>query len=539
MPLDRNKLIWILRALGCAAALLIGRTGWGDGNDPPPSQPTSTAFARGRADVSRGGFDDVEDAADVATTAPDDSPEDGIVRLRGDLASTLPNPGADDDALLREVQALRSRLDKLETSERKRSDSEAKKRADEAKKKEEDALKAEDWVDLSDEKWTVRFGGHVQLDYVNWADANPNIRGPAAAPGTKDYFEFRRLRLLADGRGYGVFDFRLQITMEPETVGETTPVGSVVSPDIKDAYFSVNNIPWLGRFRIGHFFVPFGLEQVTNDPNNVFMERSIPTQGIFTGDREVGAALYNCTEDQRMTWTVGMFFDSISEGLKERIDDNQGYRLSGRLTWLPYYDEPSNGRYLVHTGIGVLYTDDQDNRARVRARPQIHEGPRLIDTGVLPVDHFITTNVEGAVVWGPVAVQSEAYVSNYSRTDLSSANFYGAYAHVSYFLTGENRIYERFGQHGAQFGRNVPFTNFFMTPGGHGWGAWEAKARMSYLNVDAVDKGYYRDITAGFNWYWTERTRLQFDWIHPVTSERTTFGPTQSDLLAMRFDWNW
>ncbi len=138
------------------------------------------------------------------------------------------------------------------------------------------------WIDVSTEKWTVKLGGHVQLDYVNWADADPAITGPAAAPGTKDYFEFRRLRLVADGTGYGVFDFRLQMTLEPETVGETA---NVVSPGIKDAYLSMNEIPWLGRWRIGNFFVPFSLEQVTNDTNNIFMERSIPTQGIFAADR--------------------------------------------------------------------------------------------------------------------------------------------------------------------------------------------------------------------------------------------------------------
>lgn len=116
----------------------------------------------------------------------------------------------------------------------------------------------------------------------------------------------------------------------------------------------MNEIPGIGRFRIGNFFVPFGLEQVTNDSNNVFLERTIPTSGVFTADREVGTALYNCSDDQSVTWATGVFFDSISESLKSRLDDNQGARVSGRLTWTPFYDEPSNGRYLVHTGIGIL-----------------------------------------------------------------------------------------------------------------------------------------------------------------------------------------
>ncbi len=389
----------------------------------------------------------------------------------------------------------------------------------------------------SNDKWTVKFGGHVQLDYINWANADSAISGPAATPGTKDYFEFRRLRLMAEGTGYGNLDFRLQMTLEPETVGESG--GAATSPDVKDAYLSVNEIPWLGRFRIGNFFVPFSLEQVTNDTNNIFMERSIPSQGIFAADREVGIAFYNATEDKRVTWAYGAFFDSISDTLKERIDDNQGYRLSGRATWLPYYDEESNGRYLVHLGTGILYTADQDHSVRFRARPQIHEGPRLIDSGVLNAPSYTTGNLECAVVWGSVTVQNEAFLSRVNLSAGDPATVGGAYSHVSYFLTGENRIFERFGQHGAQFGRNVPKSNFRLSGTDCGWGAWEAKARWSYLNLNDVHKGEYNDLTVGMNWYWTERTRVMFDWIHPVTTSQTTFGKTKSDLLAMRFDFNW
>lgn len=410
-----------------------------------------------------------------------------------------------------EVAAILKRLDKIEAD--------AKKAADNSK------------------KWTVKLGGHVQMDYVNWANADSAIAGPAAAPGTKDYFEFRRLRLVADGTGYGQFDFRLQMTLEPETVGESG--GAATSPDVKDAYLSMNDIPLLGRFRIGNFFVPFSIEQVTNDTNNIFMERSIPSQGIFAADREVGFAFYNCTEDKNVTWTYGMFFDSISDTLKERIDDNQGYRLSGRVTWLPYYDEESNGRYLMHLGFGVLHTDDQDNRVRFRSRAQTREGPRLIDSGSIAADDYTTGNLEFAIVHGPVTLQSEAFLSRVDRLTNDAATIGGAYAHLSYFLTGESRVFERFGQHGPQFGRNVPNTNFFLTGEGCGWGAWEAKTRWSFLDLNDVNRGQYNDLTIGMNWYWSDRTRVMFDWIHPVTSNGTTFGHTTSDLLALRFDFNW
>ncbi len=377
----------------------------------------------------------------------------------------------------------------------------------------------------------MKLGGHVQADYINWAKATPSIIG------AQDYFEFRRLRLVADGTGYGMFDFRLQMTLEPETVGESN--GQATSPDVKDAYLSMNDIPWLGRMRLGNFFVPYSLEQVTNDTNNIFMERSIPTQGIFAADREVGLAFYNATANQRVTWTYGAFFDSISETLKERIDDNQGYRLSGRLTWLPYYDEPSNGRYLIHTGLGVLYTDDQDDRVRFRARPQIREGPRLIDSGVINADGYVSGNIELAFVAGRVTLQSEAFLTQVDRNTGNATNLHGAYVHASYFLTGENRVFERFGQHGPQFGRNVPYSNFFATSAGVSPGAWELKARWSYLDLEQFNRGQYNDLTMGCNWYWSDRTRVMFDWIHPFTTQDTSFGAVEADILAMRFDFNW
>jgi phosphate-selective porin OprO and OprP len=395
----------------------------------------------------------------------------------------------------------------------------------------ENAL-AGDWVDVSSEKWNVRMGGHIQMDFVTWASASPSI------PDTLNYFNFRRLRLLADGTGYGVYDFRLQMTLEPEAFGDN-PTLSVTTPQVKDAYLSMNEIPGLGRLRIGNFFVPFGLEQVTNDTMNVFLERSIPTQGIFTPDREVGIALYNSTASQNLAWATGFFIDSINEAAKKRFDDNQGYRASGRVSWIPLYDEPSQGRYVLYTGAGVLHTVDHDDRVSLRARPQVSEGPRLMNTGSLDVDRFTTANLEGALVWGPVTIQSEAYLSSLSMIQGGSRTANGAYVHATWFVTGENRFLERFGQHGTQFGRTTPFSNFHWTRGGWSPGALELKARWSRLDLNDLDSGQYNDLTVGFNWYWNDRTRWMFDWIHPITSDTAVFGATQSNIIGSRFDFNW
>ena len=443
-----------------------------------------------------------------------------IEQLRRQLNESLVPPAPQPEEPVTTSSEFHSVLRRLEVLEQEKNKPAPK---DDKKAKSD----ADVWTDLSNDKWSVKLGGHVQLDYIQWANADPPIPG-------QNYFEFRRLRLMADGTGYGVYDFRIQMDIEPESGdGVASPV-----TDIKDAYLTVHELPWVNRMRIGNFFVPFSLEQVTNDTNNIFLERSIPTQGIFAADREVGVAFYAVNEDQDFTWTTGAFFDNISESLKERVDDNQGARVSGRLTYLPYYDEPSKGRYLVHTGAGILYTQDQDDLIRFRARPQIHEGPFLIDSGNQPGNTYTTGNLELATVWGPLSIQSELFASK-ANLAVGDRNLYGAYVYASYFLTGENRIYERFGQHGAQFGRNVPYTNFFLVPGCYGTGAWELKARISYLDLDEMNSGRYNDFTFGVNWYWTDRIRVMVDWIHPVTSEDSTpFGGTESDIIGMRFDFN-
>jgi phosphate-selective porin OprO/OprP len=267
------------------------------------------------------------------------------------------------------------------------------------------------------------------------------------------------------------------------------------------------------------------------------MERSIPSQGVFAVDREVGIAAYNCNRDQDVTWTTGLFFDGISDTIKTRYADRQGYRISGRGTWLPYFNQ--DGRHLLHSGIGAMYTHDSDKIVRLAGRPQIQRGPLLIDTGDIAANDYKTSNLEFATVWGRQSIQSEAFLSQINRLDGQNLNVGGMYVYYSFFLTGENRVFERFGQHGPQFGRNKPLANFTPQRQAFSWGAWEFKTRWSYLDLTDASVGQYNDMTVGFNWYWTDRMRVMFDWIQPYTDSATRFGSTDSDIIAMRLDVNW
>jgi phosphate-selective porin OprO/OprP len=191
---------------------------------------------------------------------------------------------------------------------------------------------------------------------------------------------------------------------------------------------------------------------------------------------------------------------------------------------------------MTHVGAGIVYTNDGDGLVRFRTRPSIHEGPRVIDTGIMAAESFTVMNLEWARVAGPLCIQSEWFTTMVDRTVADDVTLFGSYLQASYFLTGENRVYEPIGRHYGHFGRVKPHTNFWLVPGCRGIGAWEPKIRWSWLDFTDVDEGQYHDLTVGVNWYWTDRTRWMFEWIHPWTTAQTPFGTTSSNLLATRLD---
>jgi len=387
-----------------------------------------------------------------------------------------------------------------------------------------------EWVDVSGEKWSHKWGGRIMGDYVLFPHQDAASR--AAVGNAQNYFEFRRVRFFVEGEGYGVYDYKLQVDFEPEFNGNDCTV-------IRDAYVGIHELPFLGYLRFGNFKEPFSLEELTSSKYITFMERSLPV-GIWAPARHVGVASYNKTPDEDVTLTYGAFFNEIDQVLLERISDRQGIDLAARATWNPIY--ANDGRHVVHMGSAIVWSDQWNDELRFRTRPEVHEGVTsdYLSTGIFDADYYFRYGKEAAVVWGPLSLQSELF---YTQTNgingQADDEFWGAYAYASYFLTGENRNYSRSS---AAFGRVKPFTNFFMVPTGDGhcagWGAWETAIRWSWVQLDDRDiiagsAGQLNDITLGVNWYWNPYTRLMFNYITAL-GDRNDVGHYDTDILGMR-----
>lgn len=381
-----------------------------------------------------------------------------------------------------------------------------------------------EWKDVSGEKWTVKLGGRIFGDYVMFA--HQDAANLAAVGDQENYFEFRSLRLEAEGTGYGVYDFKLQLDFEPANEEEA----------IKDLYVGIHEIPGIGYARFGHFKAPMCLDQLISSKYNPFMEQSLAD--IFAPGRKVGAASYNNGLDDAIHLSYGVFFNDIEDNDKQRIDDAQGVEFALRGVWTPVYT--ANGRGLIHLGGDWRYVDDRDDSVSFNARPETHEEDYFLQTGAVAAEDFHVFNTEMAAIYGPFSVQSELFLTRVNQMGGGDVDLYGAYAYASYFLTGENRGYKR---REAVFDRVEPYTNFWIVRTGDGtnvgWGAWELAARWSYLDftdgaLAAEDAaGTLHDLTLGVNWYWNPNARMMFNYIHAFCN-RHDVGANEADILAMR-----
>jgi phosphate-selective porin OprO/OprP len=338
-------------------------------------------------------------------------------------------------------------------------------------------------------------------------------------------------------------------------------------PSFMDVWLEQKNLPLLGTVRIGHFRQPITMESYTPIRQLTFLERSLPFQA-FDPFRRVGIMAYDTSESQLTAWQNSVYkTGGFAEGpigdsrFATDIGDVGGYSYATRITHLLYYDEPAGGRYLMHIGGNINYsrTTGNDHVAstpfyQARSIPEFFVGdpaaggavaagtPFFVDTGRILSRDFQIYGIELAAQYGSVYAQSEYMITSVDQIGGPQLFYDGAYVHAGWFITGENRTYNRtFGA----FDKVIPYEEFFTL--GHqgfcGWGAWELAARLSYVNLNdpqAVPQpgfptlpGRLVDSTLGLNWYWNAYTKLQLNWIH-AWLDNAAFGSSDTDIYAAR-----
>ena len=395
------------------------------------------------------------------------------------------------------------------------------------------------WLDgfrlqTRNDNFVMHIGGMAQGDGV-WLSGNPNNvfavpGGGSNGSGLDDAVDLRRARLLLSGTVYEFFDWALQYDFANTTkddAGQGVP-NAANSPAALNVDVTVREIPWIGNFRIGNMVTPIGLEHQQFAGFTDFMEFSYlfdAFYGQFSNGFAPGVMVFNQTKDQNATVSLG-FFKQLNNAFGFGVGDGQN-QVTGRATWTPWYDEPSDGRYLMHLGLGATHQDAVRGQARIRSRASLRNGPGaitpiLVDTSELDCNGETIIAPELALVLGPLSFQAEycaSFLGNASVPGAPSqgtAFFQGFYVQSLYFLTGENREYDRVQ---GYFGRVRPFRNFYpIRNRGRNLstlGAWQVGLRYDYLNLrdKAIDGGIAQDGVLGLNWIWNPNMRMQFNYV--------------------------
>jgi phosphate-selective porin OprO/OprP len=342
-------------------------------------------------------------------------------------------------------------------------------------------------------------------------------------------------------------------------------------PSFFDVWAEQQQLPYLGNLRIGQFRIPTSMDSWNSVRQLWLLERSLPFQAFDTF-RRVGVMAYDKSDDEMWSWAYGVYrtggFQNAPLGdsrFATDIGDNGGVSGAMRGTHLLYYDEAAEGRYLLHVGGHFNYSRNTGSSTtapfyEARAFPEFFVGdpaaggatnaatPFFADTGRLACDDFIYYGLQLAGQYGPAHFQSEYLATWVNQVGNPNIYYDGAYAQAGYFLTGENRTYNR--TYGV-FDRITPFEDFFGV-GRHegvcGWGAWEVAGRWSYLDLSdpravpiatavgpppVPNPGYLNESNLALNWYWNAWMKMQFDWMHVFVNNAA--GNGDCDIYSGRF----
>lgn len=367
-------------------------------------------------------------------------------------------------------------------------------------------------VTSPDTNFAVGIHGVLQTDTRTFINDN-GIQGNGG-------FILRRARPILSGTVYRDFDFMF-----------IPDFGGSSSPQIFDAYVNYRYEPWL-QLRAGKFKSPFGLEQLQQDVNITFNERSLATD--LTPNRDIGFMLWGEVGGGALSYAAGVF-NGVGDA---RISPNNAFddhhEAVARLflqpfkqtDWTPlrglgfgvagsYGNVRSNSTALPNTTGGTLGGFTTDGQQQFFAYNPSTNGAIVADG-----THW-RLSPQGYYYWGPFGLLGEYVISDQGVRG-SAKPF--AEKHLdntaweltgSWVLTGED----------ASFNGIVPKHPFDLSAG-H-WGAFQLAARYAELDVDkaafplfanpASSASSAQAWSVGLNWYLNRNIRVD------TSFSRTTF----------------
>jgi phosphate-selective porin OprO/OprP len=358
----------------------------------------------------------------------------------------------------------------------------------------------------ADSNFVFRLGGVVQVDSRTFFDDT--------AIKSNDGFLLRRARPIFQGTLYRDFDFRFVPDFAPST------------PTIFDAYGNYRYAPW-AQLRAGKFKTPEGLEQLQEDVNIAFNERSLVTD--LVPNRDVGLQLWGDINGGVLSYAAGIFNGVGDAQNSSNAAFENEVEFAGRLFTQPFKN--SDIAALQGLGFGVAGTSE-NGTSNVKDLPNTTGGtlPGYATDGqqqffaynpatgtVVASGNHWRLSPQGYYYYGPLSLLGEYAISDQgvrNTTTHAQADLHNTAWEISggWVLTGEN----------ASFAGVTPLHPF--DPHSGQWGALQVVARYAELDIDndafpvcsnpATSASRAQAWSTGLNWYLNKNIRLNASFSH-------------------------
>jgi phosphate-selective porin OprO/OprP len=258
--------------------------------------------------------------------------------------------------------------------------------------------------------------GRLQMD-AGYASRPDGITDASTGFAT----EIRRAYLGFDGTLPGGFGYRAEIDVAQSSV------------EITDLYMTYAPSKAV-TLTLGQHKPFWGLEELGSDLFTSFTERAAMNTA-FGFERRLGASL--AYSSGPLLVQAGAFTDNVAD---LNNDENNSWSLDGRVVFMPKLGDGQ-----LHLGGSAHYRELKDSAANVRyrVRPLVHTTDlRFIDTGAIPAISETGYGLELAYLAGRFHAAGETHWQKVERVSGPNPTFFGGYAEVGYFLTGDKRTYK-------------------------------------------------------------------------------------------------
>jgi phosphate-selective porin len=182
-------------------------------------------------------------------------------------------------------------------------------------------------------EYKLTLGGYIQANFE--AGDVSAFEGRFGLTQLQDRFRLRRARITLSGDFAEQFEFTVQGDFEQsDGLASATRTGFSAT----DIFINWHRIAE-ANFKVGQWKAPFGLENLTPDPQILTIERSLPT-GAIVPERQIGVMLWGkplatAMPDQKdlVTYYAGIF---NGNGRNFNTNDNNEFMYVGRLELLPF-----------------------------------------------------------------------------------------------------------------------------------------------------------------------------------------------------------